>query len=469
MAKRISYVWVLGAVLGVAGAVPGGVIEARAQQNAPNTPSQALEVRETLTLDERLRDELTSAGTFNGKDGSRSYVYALALDENTLVELGVSGPLQGVVSLYNDQLEFLKSGESLRYHAAEAGDYFVVVSGRDASSYGPFTLTPRRMELGDADALTLEEPADFWLAGDEDTVALTIEQAGIYQLDMRSDEFDAYLVLEGPNGYQREDDDSGGDLNARITDFLEPGDYTLRPRTYGGGEGLYTLNARISEQADEFRNDGPLNLSERLEGWYQGTPLTYTLEIDEAGIYEINMVSSDIDAFLELHDDSGYYRENDDGGDGLDARLVDFLAPGSYQVIARSAYESGSSGPFSLSVEESSDLADGIELQNDGALTVGEPIHGWYSGEEVVYTLELEESSAVTIAMDSDHFDAYLELDGNGVQHADDDGGGGTNARLEASLLPGRYTVHARGYSASESGLFELTVESEPTEIEPDL
>mgnify|MGYP000430200950 CR=1 FL=1 len=45
---------------------------------------------------------------------------------------------------------------------------------------------------------------------------------------------------------------------------------------------------------------------------------------------------------------------------------------------------------------------------------------------------------------------------------------GGTNARLEQALLPGTYTVSARGFSASGSGMFELAVSAEPTEMQPD-
>ncbi|WP_447527946.1 hypothetical protein [Vreelandella sp. TE19] len=429
---------------------------------------EALRGLDYLTLDERLRGELTSSAELNGKDGSRSMRYALSLDEGTLVELSLNGALLGVTSLYDDQLQLLDSAETLRYRVEETGDYIVVVSGQDASSYGPFTLYPRTVELSDSDTLTVGEPSDRWLQGREEAITLTIEEAGLYQIDMRSEDFDAYLTIEGADGYQREDDDSGGNLDAQIADFLAPGDYTVRAQTYGSGSGMYTLTAEVSDlQAGELRNDGPIAPGETLNGWYSDQPLAYTLTIEEAGIYQFDMTSDAIDAFLELSDESGYYRENDDGGDGLDARLSDFLAPGTYQITARTPYESGSGGLFSLSVE-SSELPDGVELQNGGDLGIGETLNGWYSGEDVLYQIELEESSAVTIAMDSTDFDAYLELTGDGVSYTDDDSGGGTDALLEVSLLPGRYTVHARGFSSYGSGLFELSFEAEPTEMQPD-
>ncbi len=67
-------------------------------------------------------------------------------------------------------------------------------------------------------------------------------------IDLRSDEFDTYLLLLGPDGRTlAEDDDSGGDLNSRLV-------YTLPARgpyqivvTSAGHErkaGLYTLSVR---------------------------------------------------------------------------------------------------------------------------------------------------------------------------------------------------------------------------------
>ena len=118
----------------------------------------------------------------------------------------------------------------------------MVISGVDAHSYGPFNVNSRTIELSDADTMTVGTPIDSWLDTTEREITLTIEEAGMYQIEMRADEFDAYLELEGPNDYYREDDDSAGELNARIADFLAPGTYQLTARTaYGTDSGLFTL------------------------------------------------------------------------------------------------------------------------------------------------------------------------------------------------------------------------------------
>jgi hypothetical protein len=432
-------------------------------------PAESIAGLDTLTLEERQRGEITSASELNGKDGSRFIRYALSLEEGDIVEIGLSGALQGVLALYDDQLQLLDNAETVRHRIEESGDYIVVVSGVDAHSYGPFTLNSRVVELTDADTVTVGEPIDSWLQGNPRDISLTIEEAGLYQLEMRSDDFDAYLEITGPNGYAREDDDSAGNLDARISDFLAPGEYTLTPRSaYGDGSGVYTLSVEPHELPGdgELRNDGSLTPDDSLNGWFSGQALSYQVEVEEAGMYQIEMRSSDIDSYLVLEGPNGYYREDDDSAGNLDARIADFLAPGTYELTARTAYGE-SSGMFTLSMQPH-DMPD-VELRNEGALTSGESINGWYSGEPLTYQLEVEESSLVTIEMRSSDFDTYLELSGMGVTASDDDGAGGTDSLLEERLLPGTYTISARGFSSMGSGLFELTVDMEPTDIPPEL
>lgn len=465
-------------LVAVGGAAVGFLAAQAIPLSAEETPmeeaeqSQAAETTsglERLTLDERLRGEITSASELNGNDGSRFERYAISLAQDDIVEISLSGALQGVLALYDDQLQLLDHAETVRYRVEESGDYIVVVSGADAHSYGPFGVNSRVVELTDTDTVTVGEPIDSWLQGSARQISLTIEEAGLYQLEMRSDDFDAYLEVTGPNGYAREDDDSAGNLDARIADFLAPGEYTLTARSaYGDGSGVYTLSVEPHELPGdgELRNDGALTPDESFNGWYSGQALSYQVEVEEAGMYQIEMRSNDIDAYLVLEGPNGYYREDDDSAGNLDARIADFLAPGVYELTARTAYGE-SSGMFTLSMQPH-DMPD-VELRNDGPLTSGESINGWYSGESLNYQLEVEESSLVTIEMRSSDFDTYLELSGQGVTASDDDGAGGTDSRLEERLLPGTYTVSARGFSTLGSGLFELSVNLEPTDIPPAL
>lgn len=481
MAKSSSLGYVLVAVGGVAvGFLAAQVIPLQGQSadEAPAEltettgqpqPAEAIVGLDKLVLGESLRGEITSASELNGNDGSRFARYAISLEGDEIVEISLDGALQGVVALYDDQLQLLDNAPIVRQRIEESGDYVVVVSGADAKSYGPFTVDSRTVELTDADILTLGQPIDSWLQGDAREITLNIEEAGLYQLEMRSDDFDAYLEVEGPSGYAREDDDSAGDLNARVADFLEPGEYTLTVRSaYDDGSGVYTLSAEPQDLPGEgeLRNDGTLTSDQSINGWYSGQALNYQVEIAEAGMYQIEMRSSDVDAYLVLEGPNGYYREDDDSAGNLDASIADFLAPGVYELTARTAYDEGS-GMFTLAMQPR-DMPD-VELSNEGTLTPGETLNGWYSGEPLTYQLEVEESSLVTLEMRSSDFDTFIELSGQGVAASDDDGAGGTDSRLQEQLLPGTYTVSAQGFSATGSGLFELSVEMEPADIPPEL
>jgi len=67
-----------------------------------------------------------------------------------------------------------------------------------------------------------------------------------YIIDMESRDFDSYLRIEDTTGKQlAEDDDSGGNLNARIR-FQPPQDsvYQIIATTFAGGAGTYTLKVR---------------------------------------------------------------------------------------------------------------------------------------------------------------------------------------------------------------------------------
>ena len=69
-----------------------------------------------------------------------------------------------------------------------------------------------------------------------------------YQIDMISNQFDAYLRLEDSKGNQlAEDDDSGGNLNAQILFTpTKADDYRIIATTFGpGATGIYQLKVTL--------------------------------------------------------------------------------------------------------------------------------------------------------------------------------------------------------------------------------
>ena len=75
---------------------------------------------------------------------------------------------------------------------------------------------------------------------------LELSKDKTYVIDMESRDFDSYLRIEDSTGKQlAEDDDSGGNLNARIR-LAPPKDdtYQIIATTFAGGAGMYTLKIR---------------------------------------------------------------------------------------------------------------------------------------------------------------------------------------------------------------------------------
>lgn len=423
-----------------------------------------------LVLGERQRGEITTASELNGKDGSRFERYLLPLERGTLLELELDGPLQGALALYDAHQQLLVAGPaqdshvapaatSLRRRIDESGDYLVVISGQDVHSYGPYTLASRQMTLTTSDTLAMPSQADGWLQEGGDTYTVTIEESGLYQFEMRSSDLDAYLVLEGPNGYRREDDDSAGQLDARIADFLEAGEYHLTARAaYGQASGLYTLRLGPHETAsgEALRNSGELRIDEPLHGWFSGSPLVYRLALETPAAVTLDLLSADFDAFLELRGDD-LFVSDDDGGEGLNARLLQPLPAGRYEVAARSHSGSGS-GLFEL-------RAAAIPLEakpGNGRLGIGSAVQAWLEpGSRSVYEVVIEEPGHYRLDLHSKDFDAFLELEGEGLALSDDDGGGELNARISAHLAAGTYRTTARAYGNSESGHYTLLLSAE--------
>jgi Ca2+-binding EF-hand superfamily protein len=79
-------------------------------------------------------------------------------------------------------------------------------------------------------------------------LTVKLEAGKTYQIDHMSKAFDAYLYLEGPGGgLLAKDDDSGGNLNARIVhQATQTGTYRIIATSLGGnGLGAFTLSVRV--------------------------------------------------------------------------------------------------------------------------------------------------------------------------------------------------------------------------------
>jgi len=167
-----------------------------------------------------------------------------------------------------------------------------------------------------------------------------------------------------------------------------------------------------------------------------------------------------LDTYLELHGEDGLLlAEDDDGGEGTNARLVDFpvFASGTYVIYALT-YSGEGDYALSLEVADEPTIGGAIEYDQTVEETLGQDVeHGWlFQGSE---------GDVVTIAMNApgDDLDCYLVLYGpDGVPLTDDDDSGrGLNALIEYYELPvdGTYRIVAQGALFETVGMYELTLE----------
>ena len=206
----------------------------------------------------------------------------------------------------------------------------------------------------------------------------------------------------------------------------------------------------------------------------------FTFNLNEEADVTITLESNP-DAYLYLLEGDGqrgYVLYEDDDTEGTNPRIRTTLQPGSYTVEA-TTYEIGVTGDFRIGVE--TDALDGrppvtcvhsldsfqsgsgvgLGLDIDGECrSVSRPEDGEYYARYLALTVEFP--SRVTLTLTSDE-DAYLYLlEGYGVKGSllyDNDDDEGTNSRIEATLLPGEYTIEATTYDEGVTGYFELDVE----------
>jgi hypothetical protein len=286
------------------------------------------------------------------------------------------------------------------------------------------------------------------------------------QIDLVSTEFDAYLRLEDSAGKQlAQDDDSGGNLNARIK-FAVPKDdtYKIIATTFGGGSGNYTLsvkevggaakanvaaaklNAPTAAKATEIA--GQLDANDPMDPIFNNSPAKfYEVELSEGTLYQIDLTSTDFDAYLRIFDKNGTQLAfDDDSGGDLNARLF-FLPPAkaTYRISATSL--GGKTGAFNFSIAHKAkaskvDPTKVLEVGKDG-LAVGGELTAKDAKDRVqansachVHQVKLAANKTYVIDMISGNLDSFLRVEdsGNNEIASDDDSGGSLNARI--SLQP---------------------------------
>lgn len=295
-------------------------------------------------------------------------------------------------------------------------------------------------------------------------------------IDLRSTDFDAYLVLRDDAGFVLgNDDDSGGENNARIHTILpRDGRYQIIATGFReNSRGRYTLSVAgweapagpapgaagtiavgetrdgVLEPGDDIAGDGP----------YQDR---WTFEAREGQRLRIDMTSTDLDSYLILLGPDGAQLATDDDGGGNKNASIGFRAAsaGRYTAIATSYGENVKAGAYQLRLsEDTGNFAEpGIAVElapgqtREGRLETGD-FQG-KRGLEDRWTFTGRAGQMARVDVVSTAFDSYATLLFNGMPvDSNDDGGEGNNARL-MTILPGTgtYTVAVSAYGSSSTG-----------------
>lgn len=423
---------------------------------------QAADAAAPLAIGGQVRGEITTADRVNFRDGSRSKAYRFTPRSGDVMSFRVRGALKAELSLFADG-ELIDSSESedgeeatLSFRAQRAVEHVLTVSGRDANAFGPFTLESKKLDLYSGQVLKVGSAVSDW-ADAPRSLQLQIDKAGLYAIDMGSDEFDALLKLDG-NGLSISNDDGGDGSNARITARLNPGRYTLQATAFEDAiKGLY--NVSVSEHAlpegVTLSEGGALPLDgSTINGLIQGDAQNYRLQVPSRQVVTLDMRSDAFDSRLILRG-NGIERDDDDGGDGLNSRIVAVLEPGEYEVVARTAYDGG--GLFTLSASARA-VPEGA---GGGPIVVGRGTSQatLFSGINNRHPVSIRSAGDYVIEMSADGMDSFLRLTRDGEEVAsDDDSGGGLNARIETRLAPGEYVIEASSVDSSAEGSYSIGI-----------
>lgn len=221
--------------------------------------------------------------------------------------------------------------------------------------------------------------------------------------------------------------------------------------------GPFTVNAERIDLGTPQTLDGVGEAT----GWFDGRESIHSLEVGEEALYIIDVGSDSFDTTLELTGNRVSLRD-DDGGDGTNSRIEALLPPGTYQLRVQAFGGDGSAGLYSLAVT-SRPPPDMTGMTNEGELEPGEPVNGWLQGTAPnQYSFTVALPGRFEFDLRSDEFDTVLEVEGVSLALEDDDGGDGSNSRLEAELPAGRYQVRVRGFGSEDSGRYTLQVSPSP-------
>jgi Caspase domain len=290
-------------------------------------------------------------------------------------------------------------------------------------------------------------------------------------VDLRSDEFDPYLMLLSPSGEQTENDDWEGSVNRARIELVaeESGTWEVVATAFTKGlRGGYQVEIVLGSGAPTrtASGDGRVERGELgpgddtlPEGEYADI---YKLDGHVGDVLVLDLTSSDFDTYVVLVDPNGEQQDNDDyEGDARRSMLgVELESDGEYTVVVTS-YAASETGAYRLEISQ--EASAGVEVSSSaetigGALTFGDDT---LESEEYVdvFTFQGRPGDVVRLDLRSPDFDTYLILLGpDDFRRENDDGDEGIGHSMIEVALPeyGEYTALVTSFEPAETGDYSL-------------
>lgn len=343
--------------------VPSETEEAVATEEA-SAAGQVLEYGETV------EDELTTETpalefTFTGAEGDSVVITLISDDFDTYLTLLDA---DGNEVAYDDDSAGSLDSRIGPFTLPADGDYTIVAQSyayRNGSGAGTgdFSLTldtfeTEMIEYGETveGTLTTTAPDAFF--------SFTASEGDTVLIRQSSDDFDSYLTLTDPDGYQLiTNDDGGGNLNSLIGPYTLPqdGTYLITASSLSGSSaGDFVLSLERAElQTLEYGDTVTVEFDRN------STVAYFTFEANANDVIDVE-VDGDIDTNLTLNDPYNYRLAFDeDGGRGNNPELVGVVLnqAGTYTLLLQAPY--GGEGSVELTVTRGE-----VPSLNDGPQTL---------------------------------------------------------------------------------------------------
>lgn len=296
-------------------------------------------------------------------DGAYQDTYQVRVEEGMTVEVicrsdsidtYIRAVLPGGDTLENDDYDGFNAGFSRTI--ATTGTLQFSVEPLFANEEGEYEITVT--SLGAAQTITLGETVEGSFGKQSggraaDRYEFSGNAGDSIVIDLKSDDFDAYLELLSESGEEFTNDDGGGELNSRLSYRFERSETILITATGIGGDitGAYTLTVAGGAESVVAEYRGTVDRGDTRG--YDGTLYdVYEYTGSEGSMIAVEVTSSDFDTVVYVSNpDGSNLGRDDDGGEGTNSILNATLPEsGTYKIFVVSLFEE--SGDYQLTIYE---------------------------------------------------------------------------------------------------------------------